>query len=156
MMMMNQQLQMTSQHIYFSSGVIFPALPGTTIPQRREKPPGCRTIFIGGLPTGISEDNITEIFQRFGPIDEVKMHKQGVCHVRFENPESVELSFCVSGSRIKLHDQTESEATTLFIDYALVSVKGHTHDKLDFIQFVYSKRIYTKSFVTLKFQFLVF
>lgn len=124
MMMMNQPMQVTNQHMYFSNGVILPGLPGTTTPQRREKPPGCRTIFIGGLPSGITEDNIKEIFQRFGYIDEVKVHKQGVCHVRYQNPESVEQSFFVSGSRIKFHDQMESEATTLFIDYALVSINS--------------------------------
>lgn len=122
MMMMNPQMQMTNQNIYFSNGVILPALPGTTTPQRREQPPGCRTIFIGGLPNGVTEDNIKEIFQRFGLIDEVKVHKQGVCHVRYAKPESVEQSFFVSGHRIKFHDQMESEATTLFVDYALVSV----------------------------------
>ena len=125
MMMMNQQMQMSNQYMYFSNGVILPALPGTATPQRREKPPGCRTIFIGGLPSGVSEDNIKEIFCRFGEIDEVKVHKQGVCHVRYENPESVEQSFFMSGSRIKFHDQMESEATTLFVDYALVSVSIH-------------------------------
>lgn len=119
MMMMNPQMQMPNQNIFFSNGVILPALPGTTTPQRREPPPGCRTIFIGGLPNGVTEDNIKEIFQRFGLIDEVKVHKQGVCHVRYAKPESVEQSFFVSGHRIKFHDQMESEATTLFVDYAL-------------------------------------
>ncbi|CAD0203612.1 unnamed protein product [Chrysodeixis includens] len=119
MMMMNQQMQMANQHIYFTNGILLPAIPGTSTPPRRERPLGCRTIFVGGLPMGITEDVIMEIFQRFGDIDEVKLHKQGVCHVRFAKSESVEQSFFVSGYRLKFHDQMESEATTLFVDYAL-------------------------------------
>ncbi|KAJ8720869.1 hypothetical protein PYW08_006334 [Mythimna loreyi] len=129
MMMMNQQMQMANQNIYFSNGVVLPALPGTTAPQRREPPPGCRTVFVGGLPNGVTEDNIKEIFQRFGAIDEVKLHKQGVCHVRFEKSESVEQSFFISGYRVKFHDQMESEATTLFVDYALNREDQNEYEK---------------------------
>lgn len=125
MMMMNQP--MPNQPIYFSTGVLLPPVPGIAIPPRRERPPGCRTIFVGGLPQGITEDVLTEIFQRFGDIDEIKLHK-GVCHVRFEKPESVEQSFSVSGCRLKGHNQNENEAIMLYIDYALVSCL-----KFDFI-----------------------
>lgn len=121
MMMMNPQMQMPNQYIYFSNGVILPALPGAPALQRRERPPGCRTIFVGGLPPGITDDIVIEIFQRFGGIEEVKLHKK-FCHVRFQKQESVDQSFFVSGSRLKFNDQMESEATTLFVDYALVSL----------------------------------
>lgn len=122
LMMMNQQMQMANQHIYITNGMLLPAIPGTSTPPRRERPLGCRTIFVGGLPVGITEDVVMEIFQRFGDVEEVKLHRQGVCHVRFAKVESVEQSFFVSGWRLKFHDQMESEATTLFIDYALVSL----------------------------------
>ncbi|XP_026736920.1 ecto-NOX disulfide-thiol exchanger 2-like [Trichoplusia ni] len=119
LMMMNQQMQLANQHIYITNGMLLPAIPGTSTPPRRERPLGCRTIFVGGLPMGITEDVVMEIFQRFGDVEEVKLHRQGVCHVRFAKVESVEQSFFVSGWRLKFHDQMESEATTLFIDYAL-------------------------------------
>lgn len=115
MMMMNSQ--MPNQPVYFSLGVILPPLPNHSTPIRRERPNGCRTIFVGGIPQGTSEDIIMEIFQRFGSIDEVKIHK-GVCHVRFEKPEAIDMAFTLSGYRVKRHDQSENEATTLFIDYA--------------------------------------
>ncbi|CAH0746693.1 unnamed protein product [Diatraea saccharalis] len=116
-MMMSQQMR--NQPVVFSTGVLLPPIPGISLPNRREKPLGCRSIFVGGLPNGISENNITEIFQRFGLINNVKLHRQGVCHVRFNNHQSVEQSFLLSGYRFKLHEQTEKEATTIFVDYAL-------------------------------------
>ncbi|XP_075982081.1 ecto-NOX disulfide-thiol exchanger 1-like [Anticarsia gemmatalis] len=118
MMMINTQMHLPNQPIYFSTGVILPALPGSSTPPRRERPPGCRTIFVGGVPQGITEEVVMDIFQRFGPIDEIKLHN-GVCHVRFEKQESVEPAFSVSGCRLKGHDQNENEATTLFIDYVM-------------------------------------
>lgn len=121
MMMMNQ-MPMANQTMYLTNCVLIPPGPGTNLPKRREKPPGCRTIFVGGLPSGITEEAVHEIFQRFGGVDDIKLHRQGVCHVRFENHPSVEQSFFLSGYRFKFHDQTDMEATTMFIDYALVSL----------------------------------
>lgn len=131
--MMNQSIIMPNQPIYMSRAILLPPIPGTSMINRREEPNGCRTIFVGGLPNGISEDLIREIFQRFGGITDVKMHRQDVCHVRFEKHESVEQSFFFSGYRLKFHDQSENEATTLFIDYALVSTKFDTAANLIFI-----------------------
>ncbi|KAL0879597.1 hypothetical protein ABMA27_003323 [Loxostege sticticalis] len=117
--MMNQQMPVQNQTIFLPNCVLLPPVPGTSLPNRREKPPGCRTIFVGGLPNGITEEVVHEMFQRFGGIDDIKLHRQGVCHVRFENHPSVEQSFFLSGYRFKLHDQADTEATTIFIDYAL-------------------------------------
>lgn len=130
MMMMNQPLPMANQAMYLSNCVLLPPNPGTSLPKRREKPPGCRTIFVGGLPNGISEEVVHEIFQRFGGVDDIKLHRQGVCHVRFENHPSVEQSFLLSGYRFKLHEQSDNEATTLFIDYALVTIINCNIDTL--------------------------
>uniref|UniRef100_A0A2A4JK90 RRM domain-containing protein n=1 Tax=Heliothis virescens TaxID=7102 RepID=A0A2A4JK90_HELVI len=129
MIMMSPTVQMSNQSLYFSNGVILPVLPGTTVPPRRDPLPGCRTIFIGGLPLGITKETVQEIFEKFGAIDEVKLHKQGVCHVRFEKPESVEQAFFISGCRIKFYNQQDSEASTIFIDYALNREDQNEHEK---------------------------
>ncbi|XP_072945305.1 ecto-NOX disulfide-thiol exchanger 2-like [Epargyreus clarus] len=118
MMMMNQQMMMGNQPIYISSGVILPPLPGVETPTRRDKPNGCRSIFVGGLPRGVTSDILNEIFQRCGPIDDIKSPKNGAFYIRFQKPESVEQSFYFTGHRFKFHDQMENEATTIFIDYA--------------------------------------
>ncbi|KAL4713413.1 hypothetical protein ACJJTC_010398 [Scirpophaga incertulas] len=138
-MMMNQQ--MVPQPIYFSAGMLLPSLPGVVMPARREKPEGCRTIFIGGLPYGITADVITEIFQRFGALSNVNIQRQGVCLVRFEKSESVEQSFCISGYRFKLHNQLETEATTIFVDYALNHEDEQEFEKNKIYQIDISNRI---------------
>ncbi|CAG4990421.1 unnamed protein product [Colias eurytheme] len=120
MMMMSQSMMpMPNQPIYINNAVLLPPIPGVTTPQRREKPKGCRTIFVGGLQNGVKSDAISEIFQRFGNIEDVKTPRRGVFYVRFERPESVEQSFFLSGYRMKTHEQGENEATTMFVDYAL-------------------------------------
>ncbi|KAJ2941128.1 hypothetical protein O0L34_g10363 [Tuta absoluta] len=118
-MMRQQQMMMRNQPIYITDGVLLPPVPGTTMPNRREKPQGCRTIFVGGLPPNVTEATIAEIFQPFGDISDIKLHRQGVGHVRFEKHDSVEASFFISGYRFKTAEQTNNEATTLFVDYAL-------------------------------------
>ncbi|XP_038218829.1 ecto-NOX disulfide-thiol exchanger 2-like isoform X2 [Zerene cesonia] len=131
MLMMNQQsiMPMPNQPIYINNAVLLPPIPGVTIPQRREKPKGCRTIFVGGLQQGVTPDTVSEIFQRFGGIEDVKAPRRGVFYVRFERPESVEQSFFLSGYRMKNHEQSENEATTMFVDYALNREDQNEYDR---------------------------
>lgn len=119
MVMMQQQMLSASQLIPLSNGSLLLPIPGVIIPPRREKPAGCRTIFVGGLQPDVTEDTVREIFQRFGDISDIKIHKHGVCHVRFEKAESVEQAFFISGYRLKFNHQVDNEATTIFVDYAL-------------------------------------
>ncbi|XP_063537883.1 ecto-NOX disulfide-thiol exchanger 2-like [Cydia strobilella] len=136
MFMMNQQMMPMmhppNQPIYCSSVVLLTPIPGASLPNRRERPPGCRTIFVGGLPNSVKEDVLQEIFQRFGNITDIKLHRQGVCHIRFEKQECVEASFSISGFRFKYHNQGDSEATTIFVDFAL--------NRDDYAEFERSKR----------------
>lgn len=124
MMMMNHQMMpsmMPNQQIFISNAVLLPPIPGVSLPERRERPKGCRTIFVGGLPSNVKQDMLNEMFQRFGIIQNVRSPKSGIYYVRFERQESVENAFLLSGYRFKYHDQNENEATTIFVDYALVS-----------------------------------
>nr|XP_032519736.1 ecto-NOX disulfide-thiol exchanger 2-like isoform X2 [Danaus plexippus plexippus] len=120
-MMMNQQnmMPLPNQQIYLNNGVMLPPIPGTVTPERRERPKGCRTIFVGGLPLNVTNDTLMEMFQKFGSIEDIKSPKSGVYYIRFERPESVAPSFFLTGYRFKFHDQIENEATTIFVDYAL-------------------------------------
>ncbi|KAF9424353.1 hypothetical protein HW555_000492 [Spodoptera exigua] len=119
MLLINQKMQMNNQRICFNKGAILPPPPNIVMPQKRERPPGCRTLIVGGLPTGITNDSVTEIFQLFGTVEEVKPIGQEIWQVRFDNPDSIEPSFILSGCRIKLHGQMDCEALSLFIDYAV-------------------------------------
>ncbi|XP_045778489.1 ecto-NOX disulfide-thiol exchanger 2-like isoform X2 [Maniola jurtina] len=122
MMMMNQGMMqplMPNQPVFMNCGALLPPIPGTQTPQRRDRPKGCRTIFVGGLPPNITSDALSEMFQRYGNIQDIKSPKNGVYYIRFERMESVDSSFVLSGYRFKFHDQAENEASTMFIDYAL-------------------------------------
>nr|XP_023020478.1 ecto-NOX disulfide-thiol exchanger 1-like [Leptinotarsa decemlineata] len=50
--------------IHCKSCTLFPPNPNAPLPTTRERPPGCRTVFVGGLPENMTEEIITEIFER--------------------------------------------------------------------------------------------
>lgn len=126
-MMMNQHLMpvMPNQQIFLTFGSLLPPIPGSTTPVRRERPKGCRTVVVGGLPIAVTTEMVTEIFERFGEITEVNspdhLQSLGIRHVRFAAQDQMERAFVLSGHRLKFLDQTDSEATTIYIDYAVVS-----------------------------------
>lgn len=121
MIMMNPMMSiMQNQGLYITDAVLLPPMPGEPMQNRSERPPGCRTIFVGGLPHRANFKTIEEIFRNFGRICDYRFHRQG-CNVRFEEEQSVERSFIISGYKIKFHDQNDNDARTLFVDYALVS-----------------------------------
>jgi len=67
-------------------------------PSTRERPPGCRTIFVGGLPETCTEEILQEVFVEFGNTTSVrKSKKKNFAHVRFEDEESVERALFLSG-----------------------------------------------------------
>lgn len=107
-----------------------PPSGGTPQPPRRAKPPGCKTIFVGGLPDKIRESTVREIFERFGRIHILRLSKKNFCHIRFDSENCVDAAMAISGYRIKLlprdkdekEDDDDSQATNgwLHVDYALV------------------------------------
>ncbi|CAG2173698.1 unnamed protein product [Oppiella nova] len=98
--------------------------PKTTAPKMstRERPLGCRTVFVGGLPENIAEDILHEVFSlTCGDISAVRMSKKkkNFCHIRFQNESSVETAIGLSGHRLKINDSDDSPNTgRLHIDYA--------------------------------------
>ena len=67
-------------------------------PSTRERPPGCRTIFIGGLPENVIEDQIKEVFCVFGDICNLRLSKKNYAHLRYELEESADRSLFLSGN----------------------------------------------------------
>ena len=63
----------------------------------RERPPGCRTAFVGGLPENITDDILQEVFEKSGPIDSIRLGKKNFAHIRFIKHESVENAMYLSG-----------------------------------------------------------
>lgn len=68
-------------------------------PSTRERPPGCRTIFVGGLPENMNEDILREIFESCGPITSIRLSKKNFAHVRFENEDSIDRALYISGEK---------------------------------------------------------
>lgn len=66
-------------------------------PTTRERPPGCRTAFVGGLPENVTEEIIGEAFANFGMIVSIRKGKKNFCHIRYELEESVDRSLFLSG-----------------------------------------------------------
>lgn len=123
------------KEILFKHAKLIPPESGTPHPPRRSKPPGCRTIFVGGLPDKIRESIVREIFESYGRIHTLRLSKKNFCHIRFDREECVDQAMMISGYRIKLinvnekddmvedDDDENSHSTSgwLHVDYALVS-----------------------------------
>lgn len=94
-------------------------LSGMPPPATRERPPGCRTVFVGGLPENATEELVREVFQHCGGITTVRMSKKNFCHIRFDSEEVVDNAIALSGYRMKIRDQEEASNTgRLHVDFA--------------------------------------
>lgn len=105
--------------ITYKSCVLYPPNPNAPPPTIRERPLGCRTVFVGGLPESITQDLIREIFERCGEITTLRLSKKNFCHIRFDYEVSVDSAIYLSGYRIKINNSTEaSHNGRLHVDYA--------------------------------------
>lgn len=103
------------------SCTLFPPNPNAPIPTTRERPPGCRTVFVGGLPENVTEDIIREVFERCGEITTLRLSKKNFCHIRFVFEPSVDSAIYLSGYRIRLGSNANTDAANcgrLHVDYA--------------------------------------
>uniref|UniRef100_A0A4W5K8J9 RRM domain-containing protein n=1 Tax=Hucho hucho TaxID=62062 RepID=A0A4W5K8J9_9TELE len=72
-----------------------------------ERPPGCKTVFVGGLPENSTEALIVEVFGQLGEIIAIRKSKKNFCHIRFAEEFTVDRALFLSGTfpmfSIKLH-----------------------------------------------------
>ncbi|XP_068618201.1 ecto-NOX disulfide-thiol exchanger 1-like isoform X2 [Battus philenor] len=127
---MNCDLILENKEIVLKHCKLIP--PESDSPQqpRRERPLGCRTIFVGGLPNKIRESVVREIFEPYGRIQILRLSKKNFCHIRFDKESCVDAAMAISGYKIKLinrekekddKEDDDSHATNgwLHVDYAL-------------------------------------
>ncbi|KAJ0178355.1 hypothetical protein K1T71_006178 [Dendrolimus kikuchii] len=118
------------KELVFKYCKLLPPEPGKPQPLRRTRPPGCRTIFVGGLPEKIRESIVREIFETYGRIITLRLSKKNFCHIRFDRESSVEAAMVVSGCKLVLtgskdkdKDEKEEESRLnsgwIHVDYAL-------------------------------------
>lgn len=111
----------TKEIIKTNSCILFPPNPSAPPPTIRDRPPGCRTVFVGGLPEQITEEILREIFESCGEISTLRMSKKNFCHIRFRNEESIDRAIYLSGYRLRLNTAGSDQSTTfarLHVDYA--------------------------------------
>lgn len=111
--------QVTKETITCNSCALLPPNPNAPIPTTRERPPGCRTVFVGGLPENITEDIIREIFERCGEITTLRLSKKNFCHIRFVFEASVDSAIYLSGYRVRVNNLSDApNCGRLHVDYA--------------------------------------
>ncbi|ESP04949.1 hypothetical protein LOTGIDRAFT_184925 [Lottia gigantea] len=106
--------------INLKSCSLYPPPPGTPPRTHRERPPGCRTIFIGGLPDTATEEILTEVFDSCGPIISVRLSKKNFAHIRFQMMDSADRALFISGYRMKIENKDDKPNTgRIHVDYAV-------------------------------------
>uniref|UniRef100_A0A182IJE9 Uncharacterized protein n=1 Tax=Anopheles atroparvus TaxID=41427 RepID=A0A182IJE9_ANOAO len=117
----------TKEIIYCKSCTLFPPNPNAPAPKTIDRPPGCRTVFVGGLPTGMTEEVMREIFERCGEITTLRLSKKNFCHIRYVYEASVDSAIYLSGYRVKIgsnfsYGNPEAKEPPIFgvlhVDYA--------------------------------------
>ncbi|XP_041929912.1 LOW QUALITY PROTEIN: ecto-NOX disulfide-thiol exchanger 2 [Alosa sapidissima] len=94
-------------------------LPDLPPPATRERPPGCKTVFVGGLPENATEQLIVEVFEQCGDIIAIRKSKKNFCHIRFAEEHTVDKALFLSGYRIRLGSSTDKKDTgRLHVDFA--------------------------------------
>uniref|UniRef100_A0A3P9K6Y5 Ecto-NOX disulfide-thiol exchanger 2 n=1 Tax=Oryzias latipes TaxID=8090 RepID=A0A3P9K6Y5_ORYLA len=96
-----------------------PLMPDLPPPATRERPPGCKTVFVGGLPENANEQLIVEIFGQCGDITAIRKSKKNFCHIRFAEEGTVDKALFLSGYRIRLGSSTDKkDSGRLHVDFA--------------------------------------
>ncbi|KAK0153426.1 Ecto-NOX disulfide-thiol exchanger 2 [Merluccius polli] len=105
--------------IHCKTCTLFPPNPNLPPPATRERPPGCKTVFVGGLPENATEQLIVEVFGQCGEIIAIRKSKKNFCHIRFAEEFTVDKALFLSGYRIRLGSSTDKKDTgRLHVDFA--------------------------------------
>ncbi|XP_048883540.1 ecto-NOX disulfide-thiol exchanger 2 isoform X5 [Brienomyrus brachyistius] len=114
-----QDMPVVKEIIHCKSCTLFPANPNLPPPATRERPPGCKTVFVGGLPENATEQLIVEVFEQCGDIGAIRKSKKNFCHIRFAEEYMVDKALFLSGYRIRLGSSTDKKDTgRLHVDFA--------------------------------------
>uniref|UniRef100_A0A3Q2TXF7 Ecto-NOX disulfide-thiol exchanger 1 n=1 Tax=Fundulus heteroclitus TaxID=8078 RepID=A0A3Q2TXF7_FUNHE len=105
--------------IHCNSCTLFPQNPNLPPPSTRERPPGCKTVFVGGLPENATEDIIREVFDQCGEITAIRKSKKNFCHIRFSEEFMIDKAIYLSGYRMRIGSSTEKkDSGKIHVDFA--------------------------------------
>uniref|UniRef100_A0A671K6R5 Ecto-NOX disulfide-thiol exchanger 2-like n=1 Tax=Sinocyclocheilus anshuiensis TaxID=1608454 RepID=A0A671K6R5_9TELE len=115
----SQDMPIVKEIIHCKSCTLFPPNPNLPPPATRDRPPGCKTVFVGGLPENATEQLIVEVFEQCGSIIAIRKSKKNFCHIRFAEEHTVDKALFLSGYRIRLGSSTDKKDTgRLHVDFA--------------------------------------
>ncbi|XP_041076023.1 ecto-NOX disulfide-thiol exchanger 2-like isoform X12 [Polyodon spathula] len=115
----SQDMPVVKEIIHCKSCTLFPSNPNLPPPATRQRPPGCKTVFVGGLPENATEQLIVEVFEQCGEIIAIRKSKKNFCHIRFAEEYTVDKALFLSGYRIRLGSSTDKKDTgRLHVDFA--------------------------------------
>ncbi|XP_076005055.1 ecto-NOX disulfide-thiol exchanger 2-like isoform X3 [Genypterus blacodes] len=116
---LSQDIPVVKEIIHCKTCTLFPANPNLPPPATRDRPPGCKTVFVGGLPENATEQLIVEVFGQCGEIVAIRKSKKNFCHIRFAEEFTVDKALFLSGYRVRLGSSTDKKDTgRLHVDYA--------------------------------------
>ncbi|XP_074550711.1 ecto-NOX disulfide-thiol exchanger 1 isoform X2 [Halichoeres trimaculatus] len=105
--------------IHCKSCTLFPQNPNLPPPSTRERPPGCKTVFVGGLPENATEEIIREVFDQCGEIIAIRKSKKNFCHIRFIEEFMVDKALYLSGYRMRIGSSTDKkDSGRIHVDFA--------------------------------------
>lgn len=81
----------------------------------RERPPGCKTVFVGGLPENATEQLIMEVFGQCGEIAAIRKSKKNFCHIRFAEEFTVDKALMLSGELKKKNSYSPVSTSSLHL-----------------------------------------
>ncbi|XP_041128312.1 ecto-NOX disulfide-thiol exchanger 1-like isoform X3 [Polyodon spathula] len=113
------ELTIIKEIIHCKSCTLFPQNPNLPPPSTRERPPGCKTVFVGGLPENATEEIIREVFDQCGEITAIRKSKKNFCHIRFTEEFMVDKAIYLSGYRMRIGSSTDKkDSGRLHVDFA--------------------------------------
>ncbi|KAM6978127.1 LOW QUALITY PROTEIN: ecto-NOX disulfide-thiol exchanger 1 [Tautogolabrus adspersus] len=105
--------------IHCKSCTLFPQNPNLPPPSTRERPPGCKTVFVGGLPENATEEIIREVFDQCGEITAIRKSKKNFCHIRYSEEFMVDKAIYLSGYRMRIGSSTDKkDSGRIHVDFA--------------------------------------
>ncbi|KAI2660428.1 Ecto-NOX disulfide-thiol exchanger 1 [Labeo rohita] len=113
------ELPVIKEIIHCKSCTLFPQNPNLPPPSTRERPPGCKTVFVGGLPENATEEIIKEVFDQCGEIVAIRKSKKNFCHIRFIEEFMVDKALYLSGYRMRIGSSTDKkDSGRIHVDFA--------------------------------------
>uniref|UniRef100_A0A3Q3EUJ6 RRM domain-containing protein n=1 Tax=Labrus bergylta TaxID=56723 RepID=A0A3Q3EUJ6_9LABR len=105
--------------IHCKSCTLFPQNPSLPPPSTRERPPGCKTVFVGGLPENATEEIVREVFDQCGEITAIRKSKKNFCHIRYSEEFMVDKAIYLSGYRMRIGSSTDKkDSGRIHVDFA--------------------------------------